>query len=93
MAKLNLNFHKNTEHRNPTKDEIVQIEGVAISVEAIIKTLAVYAEYTNDDSRDMGGICTSVCNALELLIKPVVEYLSNYAGDVSAPEETEGETV
>jgi len=88
MAELNLNFHKNTERRDPTEDEIVQIESVAISVGAIIKTLG---EYADANHKDLSGVCTSVCNALELLINPVIEYLSNYAGDVSAPEKAEGE--
>ena len=88
MAKLNLNFHKQAGRHNPTKNEIVQIESVAVSIEAIIKTLAAYAECTRDDSADMGCVCISVCNALELLIDPVIEYLSNYAGDAPAEGET-----
>jgi len=83
MAELNLNFHKQTGRHHPTKDEIVQIESAAVSVEAIIKMLAMYAEYTNDDRGDMGGVCISVCNAMELLMRPVIEYFE-YAGNAPA---------
>jgi len=83
MAKLNLNFHKQAGRHNPTKNEIVQIESVTVSVEAIIKILATYAEYANDDSGDMGGVCISVCNAMELLMRPVIEYFE-YAGNAPA---------
>ena len=86
MAELNLNFHEQTGRHNPTEREIIEIESVAISVEVIIKTLGVYAENTNHSREDIGGVCLCVCNALELLMGPVVEYLSNYAGDVPAPE-------
>jgi len=86
MATLNLNFHKPTGRHNPTKDEIVQIESIAVSVEAIIKALAEYGRSTRDDAKDMGNVCLGVCNALELLIDPVIGYLSNYAGDAAAPE-------
>jgi hypothetical protein len=86
MAKLNLNFHEQTGRRNPTKDEIVQIESVAVSVEAIIKTLAAYTEHTRDE--DIGCVCVSVCNVLEMLIDPVIGYLSEYAGNVPAEGKT-----
>ncbi|MDR0474711.1 MAG: hypothetical protein LBH43_13695 [Treponema sp.] len=91
MAKLNLNFHQQTGRREPTKHEICQIEGIAFSVQAIIKTLSVY---TNENSnRNIEGVvCMGVCEALELLMEPIIEYLSNYAGDVPAPENAEEET-
>jgi hypothetical protein len=86
MAELNLNFHEQTGRHNPTEKEFCQIEGLAVSVDAIIKTLAVYAEHTNHNREDIGGVCLWVCNALELLMEPVIEYLSNYAGGAPAPE-------
>jgi hypothetical protein len=86
MAKLNLNFHKQTGCHNPTKHEIVQIGSIAFGVEAIIKALGEYAER---DHEDLGSVCMSVCSALELLIEPVCDYLSNYAGDAPDPEEAE----
>ena len=87
MAELNLNFHEQTERHEPTKSEIIQIEGLAISVDAIIKTLAEYARGSRDNAQDIGGVCLWVCNALELLMSPIVEYMSEYAGDVPTPEE------
>ena len=84
MAELNLNFHEQTERYKPTKREINQIEGVATSVEAIIQVLEVYA---GDDHKDLASVCMCVCNALELLMGPIIEYLSNYAGALSTPEE------
>jgi len=89
MAKLNLNFHEQTGRHNPTKHELAQIESIALGIEAVIKTLG---EYADADHEDLGSVCMSVCNALELLIDPVILYLSNYAGDTPAPEEeTKGE--
>jgi hypothetical protein len=89
MAKLNLNFHEKTGRHDPTEDEIVQIGCVAMGVQDIVKTLGVYANGNHDD---IGGVCIGVCYALELLMEPVIGYLSNYAGDAPAPEETGGET-
>jgi hypothetical protein len=90
MAELNLNFHKNTDRYNPTEDEIIQIESVAISIEAIIKTLAEYARGSRDDAKDTRCVCLYVCNALELLMAPVIDYLSEYAGDVPARKKQKG---
>ena len=42
MAELNLNFYEETERREPTKNEIVQIEYLVFGVEGIIKTLGSY---------------------------------------------------
>jgi hypothetical protein len=92
MAELNLNFHENADRREPTKSEIAQIESVAISVDAIIKVMGAYARGSRDNAQDIMGVCLGVCNALELLMGPVVDYLSEYAGDVPAPEETEEKT-
>ena len=90
MAKLNFNFQKTDRRYEPTKSEILQIEGLALSIEAIVKALDAYAiDYY--DKPDMGSVCVGVCNALKLLIDPVIEYLSNYAGDVPTPENQEGE--
>ena len=83
MAKLNLNFHQQIGRHEPTKNEIYQIEGIALSVEAIIKALGVYAYYKSEDT---DGVCLCVCNTLELLMEPILEYLTNYAGDLPAPE-------
>jgi hypothetical protein len=85
MGKINLNFIQNTGRHNPPKQEIHEVEGLAFSVEAIIKTLYAYAN-ANDDKADIGSVCMYVCYALELLMDPITEYLSNYAGDVPTPE-------
>jgi len=86
MATLNLNFNEQTGRHNPTKHELAQIESLAFGIEAIIKALG---EYADADHEDLGSVCMSVCNALELLIEPVCDYLSNYAGDVPTAEEAE----
>jgi hypothetical protein len=85
MAKLNLNFHQQTGRYELSKNEIYQIEGIALSIEAILKTLGAYA---NEGTDDIGSVCQSVCSALEILIDPVVEYLGNYAGSEPAPEKS-----
>ena len=84
MSKLNLNFEVPKERHEPTQNEIAQIEGLALSIEAIVKALEAYAAYYGDKA-DLGNVCVGVCNALELLVDPVIEYFSNYAGD-AAPE-------
>jgi hypothetical protein len=91
MAKLNLNFYHQTGRREPTKKEIYQTGALAYSVEAIIKTLSVYTNENNNQNVE-GNVCMSVCDALELLMEPIIDYLSNYAGDVPAPEEAKGKT-
>ena len=83
MAKLNLNFQKPKDYFKLTKHEIAQIEGLALSVEAIIKTLYAYSYAENEDIND---VCMGVCNALELLIEPVIGYLGDSAGSEAAPE-------
>jgi hypothetical protein len=83
MAKLNLNFVQKTGRYEPTKNEIYQLEGLALSIEAIIKTLYMYA---NEGKEDTTGVCMGVCNALEILIDPIVEYMGNYAGNIATPE-------
>ena len=85
MAKLNLNFLDNSRRREPTKSEIYQIEYLALGVEGIIKTLGSYVN-ENPDPYVACGVCLSVCNALELLMDPIVDYMSNYAGDTPAKE-------
>jgi len=86
MAKLNLNFHKQTGRHNPTEHELDQVVGVALSVEGIIKALEDYAYGKHEDTE---SVCINVCYALELLIEPVIDYLSNYAGEEPEPDEAE----
>ena len=93
MARLNLNFHETTGRHEPTKTEINQLEGIALSIEAIVRALYVYA---SDDAEDTGeakkphglhSVCMGICNALELLIDPIIEYMGNYAGLEPTPED------
>ena len=85
MSELNLNFLHSNRHE-PTKSEITEIHGLALSIEAIVKALDGYAGY--DDS-DLSNVCMGVCTALELLIDPIIEYMGNYAGDLPTPEKGE----
>jgi len=87
MAELNLNFQKAPHHR-PTVNEICQIECIAASIEAIIRLLGAYA---SDDHDDTVSVCSSVCDTLELLIAPVVDYLAEHAGQGAALEEADHE--
>ena len=87
MAKLNLSFHQQTKRYEPTKQEIYALEGIALSVEAIIKAMGEYCDKDNtENAHEALGVCMSICNALELLIEPIVDYMGNYAGDKAAPE-------
>jgi hypothetical protein len=86
MAKLNLNFIQKSGRYEPTKNEIYQLEGLALSIGAIIKTLNVYAN-ENSGSGDLGSVCMSVCNALEILIDPITEYMGDCAGSPASPKE------
>ena len=93
MAELNLNFIQETGRRELTKSEIAQIQGLALSIEAIIKALAAYSNENdgNDASKGFGNECYYVCRALELLIDPIIGYMSDYAGE-SASKEAEKNT-
>jgi len=89
---LNLNFYQQTGRRKPTQNEINQIADLSLGVKAIIKTLRVYAtEYDSTEipAGEVSGVCISVCNALDLLMEPITEYMTNYAGDEALPEYTE----
>jgi hypothetical protein len=87
MAKLNLNFHKETGRYEPSKNEIVQIAGIALSVEAIVKTLYIYASESNESTVEKDGVCMGICTALEALMGPIVDYLGEYAGLPAIEEE------
>ena len=92
MAKLNLNFHQQTKRYSPTKQDIYALEGIALSVEAIIKAMGDYCDKSSsENAHEALGVCMSICNALELLIEPIVDYMGNNAGDMAAQEITQGE--
>ncbi|MDR0448029.1 MAG: hypothetical protein LBH07_05115 [Treponema sp.] len=86
MAKLNVNFHQSTDRYEPTKSEITDIEALAFSVTAIIKTLWAYACVNDKENGDVSDVCMCVCNALELLMEPITGYMTEYAGDIATPE-------
>ena len=89
MARLNLNFHETTERHDPTKGEIRQLAGIALSIEATVKALFVYASDAAggvERTKDLDMVCMGACNALELLIDPIVEYMNEYAGQEPCPE-------
>jgi len=56
MAKLNLNFHNSTGRYEPTKSEIYQLEGLALSIEGIVKTLGAFANENNDPHTACGFV-------------------------------------
>ena len=88
MAKLSLNFHKTTGCYEPTQSEIGELETLALSIKAIVQVMA---RYTNDctdcgnnrEPYEVTNNCASVFNALELLIEPLVKYMSGYAGEAT----------
>ena len=95
MAMLNLNFHEPKGCYKPTKSEIGELETLALSIKAIVQVMA---RYTNNDCTACGGNrepfevtnnCASVFNALELLVEPLVKYMSDYAGKEAAPKSGE----
>ena len=92
MARLNLNFHQVTGRREPTKQEIDQIEGLALSIESISKAMIRYTcdTTTIEEANEAITACMGVFRVFELLIAPVIDCLANYAGDEAAPEPTEG---
>jgi hypothetical protein len=91
MTKLNLNFHETTGFCKPTESEIVQLETLARSINAIVQVMA---RYTNDCTHcggDRGAYevsdnCACVFNALELLMEPLVNYMIDSAGKEAAPD-------
>jgi hypothetical protein len=80
MAELNLNFQEAPCHK-PTVNEICQIECVATGIQAILRTLTAYV---SDDHDDAVSVCSCICDTLELLIAPVVDYLAEHAGQEAA---------
>ena len=91
MAKLNLNFHK-TGYYKPTQSEIGQLETLALCIRAIVRVMARYTVDHADerDTYEVTNNCTSVFTALELLIDPLVEYMTDAAGNEAKPEPGEG---
>lgn len=90
MAKLNLNFYETTDRREPTKSEILDLELIALGAGAIAKALRAYS-MNYHDTPDFCADCAGVCNVLEILMDPNIEYFSEYAGS-AAPPDKEGKT-
>jgi len=79
MAKLSLNFHGPTGMSEPTENEIDQLGGLALDIKMIIKALGKCALEGRDKNAETADICMGVCNVLELLMDPLVDYMMNYA--------------
>ena len=91
MGKLKLSFYKDAFLHEPTKAEVFELEGLVQSAAAIIEALGVYGREADKEKQgdEVGGVVTSVCRALGLLLEPVEEYFFNeWAGD-KAPQEPE----
>jgi hypothetical protein len=86
MAKLNLNYCEDKGRRVPTEDEINQIASLAFSVEALTKALSMYCN-ENSNRNVEGYVCVGVCEAIELLMGPIITYLCNYAGELPGEAE------
>ena len=89
MAELNLNFHQQKGRREPTKQEIYQIERLALNIKAIIKALYVYTDDSCKNALEKSEVCMGICDTVELLIEPIIEYMMDYAGSLPAQEEQE----
>ena len=88
---LNLNFCKETKRREPTKQNIIELECLAHNIKAVIKAMGDYcmANDSKEHAMEAVGECLSLCNVLELLIEPIIDYMCDYAGEPPAPETTE----
>ena len=87
MARLNLNFQEDKDYRNPTKREIVELEFLTMNVNSVIKVLAGYVmDNANNELEEVTVNTIGVLNALELLMEPIVDYMSNYAGKTPTEE-------
>jgi len=83
---LRLDFTKENENRrNPTRSEIAQIGYLALGVEGIIKMMGEYCN-ASQNPHEACGYVQSVTNVLEHLMIPIIDYLSNYAGDEASKE-------
>ena len=89
--RLNVNFHQQTGRRPPTKQEINELECLALSIEAIVKAMRFLCIENDNKEKAHGtlGSCISICSALELLMEPITDYMCNYAGDTPTPETVE----
>jgi len=92
MAKLNLNFHEMIGCYKPSEGDMGQLETLALSIKSIIQVTAMYAndgQYFKGDKGacEVANNCASVFNALELLIEPLVTYMTDYIEKEAAPDE------
>jgi hypothetical protein len=67
---------------SPTPDEIHQIASVALGIESIIRVMSEYTCDTRKDN-DMLDNCSFVFDILKLLVAPVTQYLTEYAGELA----------
>jgi hypothetical protein len=93
MAKLELCFRPEEDsmkRRPPTKYEINELTAAAQGIAAIVQVMAIYAcDNPREEEDDNCDVFCSVFNVLEWLIKPVENYLTNYAGEPAAKEKAE----
>ena len=93
MADLSFCFTEKKEERNLTVSEINDITMAAQGIHAIIKVMNEYAINNQQDKDDDAlGIYSSVFNVLDLLMDPIRDYLSAYAGSEAAPEKKSADT-
>ena len=82
---LNLNFLKQEGLRMPTKREIMCLQTMAFSIQSIIRILRDASREGSGDMAKKLADFTCSCNALEILIEPIIDYLCNYAGKEANP--------
>lgn len=72
-----------------TKNDIYHLSSTAMAIEAISEVMANYA-CDNTEQKEQSSVivnCMHAFNVLNLLIDPIVDYLSEYAGEEAAPDE------
>jgi hypothetical protein len=96
MANLELCFRPEEDsrkRRSPTKYEINELAVAAQGIDTLVHVMAIYACDNQRREEDYNrGVFCSVFTVLEWLIKPVEDYLSNYAGEKAAVEEEPEQT-
>jgi hypothetical protein len=95
MSRLELCFPpEETGQRRPlTEDEINQLAVTASGINAIVEVMGEYTcSIQSDNALDAVSNCLDVFTVLEWLIKPVLSYLSEYAGEEAAPDNPETTT-
>jgi hypothetical protein len=87
MAKLALCFRDEKEGRPLTSTEINGVTIAAQGASAIIHVMGEYLAGNPQEDDYSDDIYISVFNVLELLMEPVTDYLSDYAGTPAVPKQ------